>query len=198
MEENAEQKAKAAAEKKEKGRAKDLDLAASAWEIIFLKILGYTKDSGKEATVKEIDAFAGKNIPDFKNHVMPDKTGRKNKPEKLLALSKFVRVQQPEKHWIDSDGKPADLIVVPERYVIVASEPAAPPEAAPAESDPPPAVTPGQYCPTGLFPCIPPAAVPVPAPAPAPAPALAPAPTAGSEAALFWLAQMFQAPGAFQ
>ena len=200
LEENALQKAKAAAEKKDKARAKDLDLAACAWEIMFLKILGYTKDSGKECTIKEITSFADANIPDFKNTIMPGKNGKKNKPEVFLALSKFVRIQQPDKHWIDADGKPAPLIKVPERSVIAPSEPAAPPEAAPEAAPaelaipPPAAAVPGPFCPVGIIPCFPPASAPAPAPVPLPTPAVA--------AAAVWLAQMLQvqtqAPGAMQ
>lgn len=116
---------------------KELDLAAYAWEIQLLKRLGYTPDDGKDTKVKDIHKFAEANIPDFKNHIIPDKNGKKNKPELMLALSKFVRVQQPDKHWIDSDGKPFPLIAVPENYVLKEAEAEPGPEPEEQESEMP-------------------------------------------------------------
>jgi len=79
LEENKEQKAKAAAEKQQRTQTKELSLASVAWEILFMKRLGFTKDHGRDCTVKEVNTFAAANIPDFQIHIKKDKDGKKKK-----------------------------------------------------------------------------------------------------------------------
>ena len=121
--ESAEQKAAAEAEKKARTQAKDLDRAQVAWEIQFMKQLGYVADDAKDVKMDAIKAFAANNVPHgyagFRNTVMPNEvTNAKNKPEHLTALMKIVRIQQPDYHWKDSKGVAIKQIVVPAAYKI--------------------------------------------------------------------------------
>ena len=112
-----------------------------AFEIQVLKRLGFTPDAGRDCTVKQVEAFAAKNLKELKAYVYPDAMGRKTKAQLMEALSRFLRVQQPRGYWLDSHGKPHPEIVVPEniRRSVPASSFAADPrsESAPApESEP--------------------------------------------------------------
>ena len=136
--------------------------------------------------MKEITAFTEANIPDFKNHIVPDKNGGKNKTEVMSALAKFVRVQQPDKHWIDADGKPAGVIIVPPAYVVAAASPAQP-----AESAAQPEVAPV----SAEASAIPACPIEIPCISPAPEPAPEPVPAAPME--FTWVPEL-NAPGAYQ
>jgi len=186
LEESSEQKEKAAAEKKERANTKELEVARVAFEIQVLKRLGYTPDSGKDCTVKQVEAFAAKNIKELKAYVYPDAMGRKTKAQLMEALSRFVRVQQPRGYWLDAHGKPHPEIVVPEniRRSVPAtsfaadprSESAPAPESEPAVAGPGPNVNPGSQVPTvigqaiqGICPGVLVCAAPAPAQPEAPA-----------------------------
>ena len=51
-----------------------------------LKRLGFTPDAGRDCTVKQVEAFAAKNLKELKAYVYPDAMGRKTKAQLMEAL----------------------------------------------------------------------------------------------------------------
>ena len=109
-------------------------MTSVAWEIQFLKRLGFVPEAAKDATVEQIKTFANSNVASgyggLRILVIPDANGKKNKPELFTALSTLVRVQQPDGHWKNAKGVGMEKVVVPENVRIAAPTVSVPPAVA--------------------------------------------------------------------